>query len=50
MHPAGDEILYLLSGKIDLILENNEALGNRQPKCREGGYRSRRNLAYGEDP
>ena len=23
MHPAGDEILYLLSGKIDLILENN---------------------------
>ena len=26
MHPAGDEILYLLSGKIDLILENNEAL------------------------
>jgi mannose-6-phosphate isomerase-like protein (cupin superfamily) len=25
MHPAGDEILYLLSGKIDVILENDNS-------------------------
>jgi quercetin dioxygenase-like cupin family protein len=25
MHPAGDELLYLLSGKIDVVLERNQS-------------------------
>jgi mannose-6-phosphate isomerase-like protein (cupin superfamily) len=25
MHPAGDEVLYLLSGKMDVILQNNNS-------------------------
>jgi mannose-6-phosphate isomerase-like protein (cupin superfamily) len=34
MHPAGEEVLYLLSGALDLVLQNSD--GDRTVKLRSG--------------